>query len=88
MDRDGLEALGEALGGAGLAASVVEAPQPRASALIEVSLDDRTFELMVETMSVCTSSRARALVVDLAIPDPALPIVVADKITAEARTVL
>lgn len=88
MERDGLEALLEALGGAGLAALVVKTSKPRASPLIEVSLDDRTFELMVETMSVCTSSRARALVVDFVAPYPAVPIVVADKITAEARSVL
>jgi hypothetical protein len=87
MERDGLEALREALHGAGLAALVVKVPEPRASALVEVSIDDRAFELIVETMSVCDSSRARALVVDFVPPDPALPILVADKITAEARSV-
>jgi hypothetical protein len=60
----------------------------QADAELEVSVDDRSLNMSVEAVSYCTAQNAARL---LSRGDPAagtLPLLVADRITAEARTML
>jgi hypothetical protein len=60
----------------------------QADAVLEVFVDDRSLNMSVEAVSYCTAQKAAALV-SRGNPDAdTLPILVADRITAEARTLL
>jgi len=73
----------------------VRPPPPRntgdpsqADVVLEVSVDDRSLNVSIETVSYCTAQNA-ALLVSRGNPDSdTLPLLVADRITAEARTIL
>ena len=60
----------------------------QADAVLEVFVDDRSLNMSVEAVSYCTAQNAARL---LSRGDPAagtFPLLVADRITAEARTIL
>ena len=60
-----------------------DSPQP--DAVLDVTIDDRTFPLWTQVVSYCTGQTAGRLVGRSAPPGEALPLLVADRITAEAR---
>ena len=86
LDREGLDAVCQALRGTELSTRMLK--EPGRSALLEVTLDDRAFVLAVEAVSVCTPARARDLVDFVTPASPALPALVADTITTQARALL
>ncbi len=60
----------------------------RTDAVLDVTVDDRVFPVLVEVVSYCTGQTATRVVRRLAAPKDAVPLLVADRITAEARTIL
>ena len=59
-----------------------------ADAVLDVTVDDRVFPVLVEVVSYCTGQTATRMVRRLAAPKDTVPLLVADRITAEARTIL
>jgi len=59
-----------------------------AHAVLEVVVDDRSLNMSVEAVSYCTAQNAAALVSRRRPCADTLPLLVADRITAEARTIL
>jgi hypothetical protein len=60
----------------------------QADAVLDVTIDDRAFLVLVQFMSYGTGQTATRLVRRLAPPEDMVPLLVADRITAEARTIL
>jgi hypothetical protein len=59
-----------------------------ADALLDVTVDDRAFQVLVEVVSYCTAETATRLLRRTAPSENAIPLLVADRITSEARTIL
>jgi len=57
-------------------------------AVLDVSVDDQVFRMAVETMAYCTGQHAASLVARWGPPGDVVPLLVADKITADARNIL
>lgn len=66
------------------ALDVREVPGARAP-LLHVNLDGRAFDVAVHAVAYCTGTRATELIAGAALPAGAVPLVVADRITADAR---
>jgi hypothetical protein len=62
--------------------------RPRRGRDLEVLVDDRKFDVSVLAISYCTAQHAAALLSKRGPADGAIPLLVADRITAEARTIL
>jgi DNA-binding transcriptional ArsR family regulator len=60
----------------------------KADGALEVFVDDRSLNMSVEAVSYCTAQTAARLLSRVDRPKDALPLLVADRITAEARTIL
>ena len=60
----------------------------RADVVLELVVDDRSLNMSVEAVSYCTAQNAAALVSRRNRDADTLPLLVADRITAEARTIL
>ena len=60
----------------------------QADAVLDVTVDDRVFAVLVHVVSYCTGETATRLVRRLAPPGDTVRMLVADRITAEARTIL
>jgi hypothetical protein len=56
--------------------------------VLDVTVDDRVFAVLVHAVSYGTGQTASRLINRSAAPQDELPLLVADRITAEARTVL
>ncbi len=61
---------------------------PQADAVLDVTVDDRVFPVAVQVVSYCTGQVAFRLVRRPPPPEEVLSLLVADRITAEARTIL
>jgi hypothetical protein len=59
-----------------------------ADAVLDVTFDDRVFRVMVQVVSYGTGQTATRLVAHLAPTGDTVPLLVADRITADARTIL
>jgi len=68
------------------AAGAVDSSQ--ADAVLDVTVDDRVFAVLVQVVSYGTGPTARRLVRHLGPSGDTVPLLVADRITAEARTIL
>jgi hypothetical protein len=60
----------------------------QADAVLDVTIDDRVFVVLVQVVAYCTGQTASRLVRSPPAPRDVLPLLVADRITAEARTIL
>lgn len=77
-----------ALGAAGIAATPIGIEGPNDSGL-DISIDDRRLSLAVKAVSYCTGQRARELIARSgSLSAGTAPLVVAERITAEARALL
>jgi hypothetical protein len=93
LTKEALDAVATAFDAAAITVNSVEEGGPF-DAIVDVSVDDRTASFVVEVKAYCTGVDARSLIgrVDLTGPRTgrtrAVPLLVADRITAEAREIL
>ena len=86
MGAAAVDAAIAALEAAGIAATTIDGPD---DAVLDILLDDRRLSLSVQAVSYCTGERARELIGRSGSRSArTAPLIVADRITAEARTLL
>lgn len=86
---DGALAAFDAIGvRAGVLRLEATAGDSQADGVLEISVDDRVFEVSVEVVSYCTAEKAAHLLGRGVPTSNAVPLLVADRITAEARNLL